>query len=75
LDNFSDLNKFDELTSQELLKIQQSLHAKNNSENLINANDSTVTRKFNQSDEISLINNELCEPLLKIANKFWADSN
>jgi hypothetical protein len=38
-DNYSDPNKFDELTSKDLLKIQQTLHTQASEKNLISTND------------------------------------
>jgi hypothetical protein len=67
--NFSDQDKFDEFTYNDLIKIQQVLRANQSDKNLISANDSDDTLKFNRSDEIFLIDNGLPEPLLTITNK------
>jgi hypothetical protein len=64
LQNLISKQFFDEAMSKDLIKIQQMISdAQNANDNLINAH----TEK--QSDEIFLINENLHEPLLNIANK------
>jgi hypothetical protein len=67
--NFSDQNKFDKLSSKDLIKIQQALCTSQGDKCLISANDSDGALKFNQRDEIVFIDNGLREPLLTIVNK------
>ena len=67
---------FQEFNSKEIIMIQNALRKKNN---LINAkNDQSVTNNQNlisADNEINLINEMLCEPLLHIANKLLGRQN
>jgi hypothetical protein len=72
----NDVFPFQEFNSNELIKIQNALRAKNN---LINEkSDHSVTNNqnlINTNDDISLINETLREPLLHIANKLLGRQN
>jgi hypothetical protein len=80
---------FDEATSKDLLQIQKLINDERNaSDNLINAHkisDNSISvqkdnenlisaHQSNQSDEVFLINESLCKPLLTLPTNFWADS-
>jgi hypothetical protein len=64
---------FQELNSKELIKLQNALRNEHSTaaQNLINAQKLITT----SGNEISLINEKLCEPLLHIANKLLGRQN
>ncbi len=80
LQNLISKQFFDEATSKDLLHVQNLIRdareasanlisAQPNSENLISMSKNTENLINTQSDEIFLINESLCEPLLNVANK------
>jgi hypothetical protein len=81
--NQMDAQKFDSMSSAELIKLQ---NIKCHRDNLINAHTNHSSEQFNQIDascdlintldnELFLINKSLCEPLLSIANKLLGRQN